>query len=121
MYATKWYLTLYLGFPFRIATRIWDLFLFYGRNILTVVAVALLKCMERELLDMEYEACLQLLSRLPENALRLEPLANENRLIKLVVKYWTFLEKDDHSEYMKRMTEDFHHQQQQLSNNNSKK
>lgn len=59
-------------------------------------------------MEMEYESCLQLLSRLPENALRLEPLANENRLIKVVTKYWNFLEKDDHSEYMKRMTEEFY-------------
>lgn len=58
-------------------------------------------------MNMEYESCLQLLTRLPESAMGLEPLANENRLIKIVVKYWTFLEKDDHSEYMKRMSAEF--------------
>lgn len=100
-------MTLYLGFPFRIATRIWDLFLFYGKDILTVVAVALLKCMEGEILEGDHESCLQILSRLPEKALHLPALGNENRLISLVVKYWTFLEKDDHSRFIQRMIKEY--------------
>jgi hypothetical protein len=88
-------LTLYLGFPFRIATRIWDLFLFHGRRMLVVIAVALLKCIEREVLEGEYETCLQLLSRLPDNALALRHLVNENRLIKMASQYWENLEGSD--------------------------
>ena len=75
--------------------------------MLIVVAIALLKCIESDILDSEYEGCLQLLSRLPENALGLKSLASENRLVKFAVKYWNFLEKEDHSKYMDRLSEEY--------------
>lgn len=64
IYATKWYLTLFLGFPVPMACRIWDLFLFYGFDVLPCVAVAVLRLSERRLMGCEYEQCMQMLSRL---------------------------------------------------------
>lgn len=68
IYSTRWYLTLFLGFPVPLACRIWDLFLFYGFDILPCVAVAVLRLCERRLLGTEYEQCMQLLSRLGEES-----------------------------------------------------
>jgi Rab-GTPase-TBC domain-containing protein len=82
VYATKWYLTLFLGFPFSLATRVWDLFLFYGFDILIMVAVALLKYFEGKLMHLDYEPCMQFLSRLPDTPI------NDNRLIKLTMQFW---------------------------------
>lgn len=106
VYATKWYLTLFLGFPFGLATRIWDLFLFYGFDMLIVVAVALLQYFEGssihplkldksiftfftfciscvvKLLHLDYEACMQFLSKLPDTPI------NEDRLISITMQIW---------------------------------
>jgi hypothetical protein len=67
IYATKWYLTLFLGLPVPLATRIWDLFLFYGFDVLPCVAVAVLRLCERHLLSCEYEQCMHMLSRVGES------------------------------------------------------
>lgn len=82
VYATKWYLTLFLGFPFSLATRIWDLFLFWGLDMLVCVSLALLKMHESLLLSLEYEACMQFLSKLPETPL------DEKRLVRLAWAIW---------------------------------
>lgn len=82
VYATKWYLTLFLGFPFSLATRLWDLFLFWGQDILVCASLALLKMHEALLLSLEYEACMQFLSKLPDAPI------DEKRLIKLTWAIW---------------------------------
>lgn len=82
IYATKWYLTLFLGFPFPVATRIWDLFLFYGLDMLVCVALALLKLFQPQLLVKDYDNLMQFLSRLPETPL------DENELIRSTWKIW---------------------------------
>ncbi len=82
VYATKWYLTLFLGFPFALATRIWDLFLYYGLDMLICVSLALLKMFETRLLSLEYEATMQFLSKLPEYPI------DEGRLIRLTWQIW---------------------------------
>lgn len=82
VYATKWYLTLFLGFPFALATRLWDLFLFWGLDMLVCVSLALLKLHEGRLLTLEYEAAMQFLSKLPEMPI------DDGRLVRLTWRIW---------------------------------
>ncbi len=82
VYATKWYLTLFLGFPFSLATRIWDLFLFWGIDMLVCVALALLRMHEARLLALDYEPCMQFLSKLPDLPI------DETRLIEMAWGIW---------------------------------
>lgn len=58
------------------------MFLFHGFDILIVVAVALLKYFESKLLHLDYEPCMQFLSRLPDTPI------NENRLVGLTMGFW---------------------------------
>lgn len=82
VYATKWYLTLFLGFPFSLATRVWDLFLFWGMDILICASLALLKMHEHYLLTLGYESCMQFLSKLPETPI------DEMRLVRTTWLIW---------------------------------
>lgn len=66
IYATKWYLTLFLSFPTRLAARIWDLFLFYGLDILPLTAIALLKMHEKRICGMGFEETMQFLGRIAD-------------------------------------------------------
>jgi hypothetical protein len=66
IYATKWYLTLFLSFPTRLAARIWDLFLFYGIDILPLTAVALLKMHEKRICRMGFEETMQFLGKIAD-------------------------------------------------------
>lgn len=83
VYATKWYLTMYLGcLPFPLATRVWDLLLLWGPDVLVCVAVSLLQHHSRRLLRLEYEPCMQALARLPESPL------DEDNFMKDVWNLW---------------------------------
>ena len=66
IYATKWYLTLFLSFPMELAARIWDLLLFYGVDILPLTAVSLLKLHARKICAMPFEHTMQYLNRLAD-------------------------------------------------------
>lgn len=66
IYATKWYLTLFLSFPTRLAARIWDLFLFYGVDILPLIAISLLKIHSKAICKMTFEQTMQFLNRLAD-------------------------------------------------------
>ncbi len=66
IYATKWYLTLFLSFPTRLAARIWDLFLFYGLDLLPLTAVCLLKMHEKKICGMGFEETMQFLSKIAD-------------------------------------------------------
>lgn len=66
IYATKWYLTLFLSFPTRLAARIWDLFLFYGLDILPLTAVCLLKMHEKKICGMGFEETMQFLGKIAD-------------------------------------------------------
>ena len=66
IYATKWYLTLFLSFPTRLAARIWDLFLFYGLDILPLTALALLKMHEKRICALGFEETMQFLGRIAD-------------------------------------------------------
>ena len=81
IYATKWYLTLFLSFPTRLAARIWDLFLFYGIDVLPLVAIALLKIHSKTICKMSFEQTMQFLNRLADAP----DCACPNVLVSLVV------------------------------------
>lgn len=66
IYATKWYLTLFLSFPARLAARMWDIFLFYGIDVLPLIAIALLKIHSRTICKMTFEQTMQFLNRLAD-------------------------------------------------------
>lgn len=89
IYATKWYLTLFLGFPFALATRIWDLFLFYGFDILPCVSIAILRLCEKRIMGCEYEHTMQLLSKLPEEYL------HASQVIRIAVRLYSDIQASD--------------------------
>lgn len=89
IYATKWYLTLFLGFPMSLSTRIWDLLMYWGLDILICVSLALLKIHENQLLILEYEHCMELLSKLPEIPL------DEEKVIDVTLKIWKKMTKSN--------------------------
>ncbi len=66
IYATKWYLTLFLSFPARLAARMWDIFLFYGIDVLPLIAIALLKIHSKKICKMSFEQTMQFLNRLAD-------------------------------------------------------
>jgi hypothetical protein len=64
MYGTKWFITIYSSsFPFNIVTRIWDIFLIRGWKIVFRIMLAVLKIHEAELLKMDFEGIMNLLSK----------------------------------------------------------
>jgi hypothetical protein len=85
IYATKWYLTLFLGFPFQLATRIWDFFMYYGFDILIVASIALLKMHEDRIIRLDYDNCMEFLSKLTDQQI------DENKLVELTLRIWSRL------------------------------
>eukprot|EP00735_Rhodelphis_limneticus_P009198 TRINITY_DN2604_c0_g2::TRINITY_DN2604_c0_g2_i1::g.25887::m.25887 TRINITY_DN2604_c0_g2::TRINITY_DN2604_c0_g2_i1::g.25887 ORF type:complete len:757 (-),score=216.64,sp/Q80XC3/US6NL_MOUSE/29.26/9e-46,RabGAP-TBC/PF00566.13/7.2e-47,Arm/PF00514.18/0.023,Arm/PF00514.18/49,Arm/PF00514.18/2.4e+02,Arm/PF00514.18/10,HEAT_2/PF13646.1/1.7,HEAT_2/PF13646.1/6.8,Arm_2/PF04826.8/54,Arm_2/PF04826.8/2.4,Arm_2/PF04826.8/1.9e+02,Zip/PF02535.17/0.086,HEAT_EZ/PF13513.1/1.1e+03,HEAT_EZ/PF13513.1/5.4e+02,HEAT_EZ/PF13513 len=56
MYAEKWFMTLLqYSYPFPIALRVWDLYMYYGPKALFKVAIATLKFFKKDLLSMKFE------------------------------------------------------------------
>ena len=82
VYATKWYMTLFLGFPYPVAARIWDLFLFYGYDVLLSVAMALLHTIESNLLASDYDQSMELLARCDSQGI------DPDRFIKTLRRIW---------------------------------
>lgn len=80
IYATKWYLTLFLSFPTRLAARIWDLLLFYGVDILPLTAISLLKLHEKRICGMGFEETMQFLSKIADAP----SCSNPDKLIRLI-------------------------------------
>lgn len=62
VYAAKWYLSLFLCFPFAVAMRLWDLFMCLGCNVLACFAAAVLCVQQKTLLSAPYDALLEFLS-----------------------------------------------------------
>lgn len=62
MYASQWFLTLYLyRFPLTLATRIVDLLFFEGVEILFQVAIWLMRSNEKRIIQLEFEPLLNFL------------------------------------------------------------
>lgn len=66
MYATEWIMTMFCrGFSFELATRVMDVYMYEGQKIVYRVALALIKNIERELLDADFESLMQIVRNIP--------------------------------------------------------
>lgn len=63
----------------------WDLFLYYGFDILIIASIALLKIFEDRIIRLDYENCMEFLSRLPDNQI------DETKLVELTMRIWNRL------------------------------
>ncbi|KAL3723455.1 hypothetical protein ACJRO7_035612 [Eucalyptus globulus] len=70
MYASQWFITVFAySFPFHLALRIWDVFLFEGVKIVFKVGLALLKYCHDELVKLPFEKLIHALRNFPEHAM----------------------------------------------------
>ncbi|WVZ13687.1 hypothetical protein V8G54_011253 [Vigna mungo] len=79
MYASQWFITVFsYSFPFHLALRIWDVFLYEGVKIVFKVGLALLKYCHDDLVKLPFEKLIHALKNFPGNAMNpdmLLPLA----------------------------------------------
>jgi hypothetical protein len=61
-YLTKWMLNIYLCFPFHTCLRIWDLFILFRFDILHYIAIGILKYLKKQLLRLDFEGMMKLLT-----------------------------------------------------------
>jgi len=89
-YATRWYLTLFLGLPYMVAARVWDLFLFFGFDILLHAGITLLSYFSEKLLKArDFEKVMESLSRCEEQDI------NPDKFIKILKTTWTDSSKSE--------------------------
>nr|DAD35171.1 TPA_asm: hypothetical protein HUJ06_005810 [Nelumbo nucifera] len=70
MYASQWFITVFsYSFPFHLALRIWDVFLYEGVKIVFQVGLALLKYCQDDLVKLPFEKLLHALRNFPEDAM----------------------------------------------------
>ncbi|PPS09432.1 hypothetical protein GOBAR_AA11216 [Gossypium barbadense] len=70
MYASQWFITVFsYSFPFPLALRIWDVFLFEGVKIVFKVGLALLKYCHDDLINLSFEKLIHALRNFPEDAM----------------------------------------------------
>ncbi|KAK4406794.1 Ecotropic viral integration site 5 protein [Sesamum angolense] len=79
MYASQWFITVFsYSFPFHLALRIWDVFLFEGAIIIFKVGLAVLKYCHDDLIKLPFEKLIYALRNFPADAMNpdmLLPLA----------------------------------------------
>ncbi|KAI3918900.1 hypothetical protein MKW98_017348 [Papaver atlanticum] len=70
MYASQWFITVFsYSFPFNLALRIWDVFLYEGVMIVFQVGLALLKFCHDDLVKLPFEKLIHALRNFPEDAM----------------------------------------------------
>ncbi|CAN1126332.1 EVI5-like protein [Linum perenne] len=70
MYASQWFITVFsYSFPFHLALRIWDVFLYEGVKIVFKVGLALLKYCHDDLVKLPFEKLMQAFRNFPEDAM----------------------------------------------------
>ncbi|KAK7860433.1 uncharacterized protein LOC112010922 [Quercus suber] len=70
MYASQWFITVFsYSFPFHLALRIWDVFLYEGVQIVFKVGLALLKYCHDDLIKLPFEKLIYALRNFPEDAM----------------------------------------------------
>ncbi|CAH9106998.1 unnamed protein product [Cuscuta europaea] len=75
MYASQWFITVFsYSFPFHLALRIWDVFLYEGVNIVFKVGLALLKYCHDDLVKLPFEKLIHALRNFPEDAMNPDTL-----------------------------------------------
>ncbi|KAJ6793583.1 EVI5-like protein [Iris pallida] len=86
MYASQWFITVFsYSFPFPLALRIWDVFLYEGVQIVFQVGLALLRFCHDDLVKLPFETLIHALRNFPEDAMNpdmLLPLAFSFKLSK---------------------------------------
>ncbi|XP_068636937.1 uncharacterized protein [Aristolochia californica] len=86
MYASQWFITVFsYSFPFPLALRIWDVFLYEGVKIVFQVGLALLRYCHDDLVKLPFEKLIHALRNFPEDAMNpdtLLPMAYSIRVIK---------------------------------------
>ncbi|XP_027154692.1 EVI5-like protein isoform X1 [Coffea eugenioides] len=84
MYASQWFITVFsYSFPFHLAIRIWDVFLYEDVRIVFKVGLALLKYCHDDLVKLPFEKLIHALRNFPEDALNpdvLLPLAYSTKV-----------------------------------------
>ncbi|KAA3471469.1 EVI5-like protein isoform X2 [Gossypium australe] len=87
MYASQWFITVFsYSFPFPLALRIWDVFLFEGVKIVFKVGLALLKYCHDDLINLSFEKLIHALRNFPEDAMNpdiLLPMAYSIKVLSL--------------------------------------
>ncbi|RVX06345.1 Ecotropic viral integration site 5 protein-like [Vitis vinifera] len=75
MYASQWFITVFsYSFPFHLALRIWDVFLYEGVKIVFQVGLALLKYCHDDLTKLPFEKLIHALRNFPEDAMNPDTL-----------------------------------------------
>ncbi|XP_050228010.1 uncharacterized protein LOC126677439 [Mercurialis annua] len=70
MYASQWFITVFSNsFPFHLALRIWDVFLYEGVKVVFKVGLALLKYCHDDLVKLPFEKLIPALKNFPEDAM----------------------------------------------------
>ncbi|MQL99395.1 hypothetical protein Taro_032119, partial [Colocasia esculenta] len=70
MYASQWFITVFsYSFPFPLALRIWDVFLYEGVKIVFQVGLALLRYCHDDLVKLPFEKLVHALKNFPEDAM----------------------------------------------------
>ncbi|CAJ2665898.1 RabGAP/TBC domain protein [Trifolium pratense] len=86
MYASQWFITVFsYSFPFHLALRIWDVFLYEGVKIVFKVGLALLMYCHDDLVKLPFEKLIHALKNFPEDAMNpdtLLPLAYSIKITK---------------------------------------
>ncbi|XP_021760064.1 EVI5-like protein isoform X2 [Chenopodium quinoa] len=70
MYASQWFITVFsYSFPFHLALRIWDVFLYEGVKVVFRVGLALLKSCQDDLTKLPFESLIHALKNFPEEVM----------------------------------------------------
>jgi hypothetical protein len=85
-------MTLFLGLPHPLAARLWDLFLFYGFDVLIHAGITLLFCYQETLVRLDFEKSMQLLTRCEDQAENI----HVDRFIRVLKDSWSDSQKSSH-------------------------
>lgn len=99
MYASQWFITVFsYSFPFHLALRIWDVFLFEGVKIVFKVGLALLTYCHDDLIKLPFEKLIHALRNFPEDAMdpdKLLPVAYSIKVSKQLEELKSLYEKQN--------------------------
>lgn len=88
LYATKWYLSLFLCFPQPIAMRVWDLMFWAGTDVFPVWCITVLEAVGKVVQRLEFDPLLSFLCRPEEMFASVDALANEDALFERFDALW---------------------------------
>ncbi|KAK1296443.1 hypothetical protein QJS10_CPB15g00946 [Acorus calamus] len=75
MYASQWFITVFsYSFPFPLALRIWDVFLYEGVKVVFQVGLALMRYCHDDLIKLPFEKLIHALRNFPEDAMNPDTL-----------------------------------------------